>query len=266
MLTNKRLRRGGRPSEGGEVERGGVGEGGGGYGGEHRQLGVGTLAATVGEKDLAVALPIGPGPEGAGLIDGRVSPVGPLGDETGVAGDKNVVFVARGAADIAEGELEYIAGSAAGVSLSADIAEGDAGVLQFIGHDEPIGVIDPSVPGLGEVGGEGGGIGDGLVLFPGAAVFGIEIAEDKQVAVIEAVVAGELVPDMAAAAEEAPSEVAGVVPSGAATESGHDLVGDGDGTRVGIGKIESGGGRIGFSGGEGGMRADEQGHDEKGGL
>ena len=136
--------------------------------------------------------------------------------------------------------------------MHANIFQGHAGVLEFVGHDQPIAVVDPRTFGLGNQFGDGIGVCDLDARLPRAAHAGVEIGEDGDVLVFVAVIARVFVPHMQAIAEEAPGEVAGIVPRLASPHGSHGGIGDGDGFGVGFGGVEPDLRGIGILGGEGG--------------
>ena len=213
---------------------------------EDGDVGMLAFAALVGEQNRAVALPIAPGAGKTRFGIGGIGVETPLGDQVRLLVDPDRVFVLRGDADFLEGEFEGVGGASVLGFFDAAVAQSNAAVLEFVGHDQPIGIVDPGAVAVFELGGDGVGVADGLARDKDAALFAVDIHQHGHFALLEAEVAGPFIPYVQTESEKLPGDIAGVVPVFVATHCAHDLVGDGDGFGVGVFGVEAFGGRIVF--------------------
>ena len=204
------------------------------YGGrqlvEDGEVGMLAFAALVGEQNRVVALPIAPGADKTRFGVGGFGVETPLSDQVRLLVDPDRVFVLRGDADFLEGEFVGV-GGASGLGFSdAAVAQGNAAVFEFVGQDQPVGIVDLGAVAVFELGGDG--------------VFAVDIHKHGHFTLLEAEVVGPFILYVQTESEKAPGDIAGVVPVFVATHYAHDLVGDGFG--VGVFGVEAFGGRVVF--------------------
>ena len=192
------------------------------------------FAAIIAEHDVAMLLPVGPGRCDVGRVLRSISEEVPLLDELGVLIDIHKIFILRRETGIvAECELNDVSPFARLCFAFADVFEVDTIVEEFVWHEHPVRVIDPRCVAAVEHFFQFSFIFNLFAIDEGTALFGIEVYENDNVlcaaiAVFNASVAGLLVPDVEAIAEELPFDDVGVIPCVLAAECFHDLVGEFD--------------------------------------
>ena len=225
---------------------------------EDPHLRVPALAAAVGEQNGSVGLPVGPGANEGRLGVGGLAVERPLSHQPRFPVDPDRVLVPRGDADVLEGEFQHLGRAAVLGGLPSTVAQGDPGVLELVGHDQPVGVVDPGAVAAVQPGRQRVGIADFHTGGEGAALPAVDVHQHGQIALLEADVPRPLVPDVQAETEEAPGDVAGSIPVGAAAQGFHDFVGQGDGFGVGTAGVEAGGRGIVAGVGEAGAKEEDQ--------
>ena len=77
-----------------------------------------------------------------------------------------MVFVLRRVPHFLERELKDIGGNTGLGSVLTQVLDGHARILQLIGHNQPIGIVDPDAVGALEAGLQGVGVFDCPFAFP----------------------------------------------------------------------------------------------------
>ena len=76
----------------------------------------------------------------------------------------------------------------------AAVAQGNAADLEFVGHAQPVGIVDLGAVAVFELGGDGVGVADGLASDKDAALFAVDIHKHGHFALLEGEVAGPFIP------------------------------------------------------------------------